>query len=300
MTWTAAGSAPSTGRGWAIRRERELPGECGALTGTDTRARRPQRRGHGRGLRRLRPGELVPGHPERRRPGDHSVVPPAGRRSGSNPTNATVAATNDWLDYGRLVRMSRILRPAAGRRPRRDHVPRPGPRLRTGKITYDVDNDGDGMTDSVWLDLGYPPAATPSAQLYKPLFAFMVIGLNGRHPAEHRRNLAGGSTATRTIPRTWATRPARSTRCTRFRMPGRVRPPVSQTDNTPVGTSSVPSPGPQNIAQTQLWNILTGHLPARRRQHEFRHELCPGQRPAMALAKQPRRSHGLLELHSAE
>ena len=39
---------------------------------------RPQLRGHGRGLRRLRPGELVPGDPERRRPGDDPVVPPAG------------------------------------------------------------------------------------------------------------------------------------------------------------------------------------------------------------------------------
>ena len=41
-------------------------------------ARRPRCRGDGRGLRRLRPRELVPGDPERRRPGDHPLVPPAG------------------------------------------------------------------------------------------------------------------------------------------------------------------------------------------------------------------------------
>ena len=41
-------------------------------------ARRPRRRGDGRGLRCLRPRELVPGDPERRRPGDRPVVPPAG------------------------------------------------------------------------------------------------------------------------------------------------------------------------------------------------------------------------------
>ena len=33
----------------------------------------------------------------------------------------------------------------------------------TGKITYDVDNDGDGVTDSVWLDLGYPARPTRAA-----------------------------------------------------------------------------------------------------------------------------------------
>ena len=33
----------------------------------------------------------------------------------------------------------------------------------TGLITYDVDNDGDGQTDSVWLDLGYPRGRTAAA-----------------------------------------------------------------------------------------------------------------------------------------
>ena len=61
----------------------------------------------------------------------------------------------------------------------------------TGKITYDVDNDGDGITDSVWLDLGYPAQPDPRGQLYKPLFAFMVIGLNGRIPLNTAGNLAG-------------------------------------------------------------------------------------------------------------
>ena len=59
----------------------------------------------------------------------------------------------------------------------------------TGKITYDVDNDGDGITDSVWLDLGYPPDADAKGRLFKPLFAFMVIGLNGRLPLNTAGNL---------------------------------------------------------------------------------------------------------------
>jgi len=58
-----------------------------------------------------------------------------------------------------------------------------------GKLTYDIDNDGDGVTDSVWLDLGYPVQRDPNGKLYKPLFAFMVLGLNGRLPLNTVGNL---------------------------------------------------------------------------------------------------------------
>ena len=60
----------------------------------------------------------------------------------------------------------------------------------TGKITFDVDNDADGITDSVWLDLGYPARPDASGRLSKPLFAFLVIGLNGRIPLNTAGNLA--------------------------------------------------------------------------------------------------------------
>jgi hypothetical protein len=85
---------------------------------------------------------------------------------------------------------ARILRPVAndGNDPNTfpDLIPDPT----TGKITYDVDNDGDGLTDSVWLDLGYPARKDAKGQFYKPLFAFMVIGLNGRIPLNTAGNLA--------------------------------------------------------------------------------------------------------------
>ena len=64
------------------------------------------------------------------------------------------------------------------------------PDTNTGKIPYDVDNDGDGTPDSVWLDLGYPARRDASGRLFKPLFAFMVIGLNGRIPLNTAGNLA--------------------------------------------------------------------------------------------------------------
>ena len=74
------------------------------------------------------------------------------------------------------------------------------------------------------------PAATRQGQLYKPLFAFMVIGLNGRIPLNTAGNLAdtagissaGNRSRTprrRGTPCTSATRSARSTRPTRSRTP---------------------------------------------------------------------------------
>ena len=121
----------------------------------------PELDGHGRGLRRVRPGELVPGHPERRWLGDDSVVPPPGGSSGTTSTprpSTTGGSTTDgpnelrtWADSA-----SRILRPVAADGHDAATFPDLIPDATTGKINYDVDNDGDGITDSVWLDLGYP------------------------------------------------------------------------------------------------------------------------------------------------
>ena len=95
------------------------------------------------------------------------------------------AAPGNWNDSA-----SRILRPRAADGHDASAFPDLVPDA-TGKITYDVDNDGDGITDSVWVDLGYPARRNAQGQLYKPLFAFMVIGLNGRIPLNTAGNLAG-------------------------------------------------------------------------------------------------------------
>ncbi|WP_152053269.1 hypothetical protein [Tautonia marina] len=58
-----------------------------------------------------------------------------------------------------------------------------------GFITYPVDNDGDGVGDSVWLDLGYPVQRSNDGTLYKPLFSFMAVGTNGRLPLNTAGNL---------------------------------------------------------------------------------------------------------------
>lgn len=87
--------------------------------------------------------------------------------------------------------LSRILRPVAADGHDAATFPDLVPDPTTGKITYDVDNDGDGITDSVWVDLGYPARRDARGKLFKPLFAFMVIGLNGRIPLNTAGNLAG-------------------------------------------------------------------------------------------------------------
>ena len=49
-----------------------------------------------------------------------------------------------------------------------------------GTAQWDVDNDGDGIPDSVWVDLGLPARAGPDGKMYKPLFAILCTDLDGR------------------------------------------------------------------------------------------------------------------------
>ncbi len=45
---------------------------------------------------------------------------------------------------------------------------------------WDVDNDGDGVPDSVWVDVGLPVQQTEDGRWYKPLVAMLVEDLDGR------------------------------------------------------------------------------------------------------------------------
>jgi hypothetical protein len=124
---------------------------------------------------------------------DGQVVIPSFHRPGIitvDPNNNV----NDWLNPAPSS-AAKILRPRGIDNPAFSlSYPDPTPAVsgpNMGKITYDVDNDGDGITDSVWLDLGYPAQRDPSGKLYKPLFSFMVLGLNGRLPLNTAGNLQG-------------------------------------------------------------------------------------------------------------
>ncbi len=45
---------------------------------------------------------------------------------------------------------------------------------------WDVDNDGDGIPDSIWVDLGMPIQTSPDGRKYKPLYAILCLDLDGR------------------------------------------------------------------------------------------------------------------------
>ncbi len=55
---------------------------------------------------------------------------------------------------------------------------------------WDVDNDGDGQSDSVWVDLGHPVERSEDGRPYKPLFAFFVRDLDGKVNVNTAGNLA--------------------------------------------------------------------------------------------------------------
>ena len=55
---------------------------------------------------------------------------------------------------------------------------------------WDVDNDGDGVADSVWVDLGLPVRAAKDGKLYKPLFAILCVDMDGRLNLNAHGNLA--------------------------------------------------------------------------------------------------------------
>ncbi len=54
------------------------------------------------------------------------------------------------------------------------------------KGPYDIDNDGDGITDSIWVDAGLPVVTAPNGRRYKRLVAILVKDLDGRvNPTVH-------------------------------------------------------------------------------------------------------------------
>lgn len=128
---------------------------------------------------------------------DGSVIIPSFHRPGIlryDYSAGTTPPASDWNSFngtGGLDSAARILRPRAFDGHDATTFPDLIPR-NDGYIRYDVDNDGDGESDSVWVDLGYPPRRDSRGQLYKPLFAFMVIGLNGRIPLNTAGNIAQG------------------------------------------------------------------------------------------------------------
>lgn len=112
---------------------------------------------------------------------DGKVIIPSFHRPG-------ILERANWSDTSAISR-SKILRPRKKDGHSAQSFPDLTPSKSTGRIEFDVDNDGDGLTDSVWVDLGYPAVKDSRGMLYKPMFAFMVVGLNGRIPLNTAGNL---------------------------------------------------------------------------------------------------------------
>ena len=79
---------------------------------------------------------------------------------------------NAYPDFWRTV----ILRPMAF-----DHPDFTGSNPTFDPINgpWDVDNDADGVAESVWIDLGMPVRMSEDGRLYKPLFAFLCRDMDG-------------------------------------------------------------------------------------------------------------------------
>ncbi|HWB00265.1 MAG TPA: hypothetical protein VG713_17345, partial [Pirellulales bacterium] len=92
---------------------------------------------------------------------------------------------NHWYDLPQAVRRRIILRPDP-----KDNNPNwntPGDQEWSGNALFDpvngpwdIDNDNDGLPDSIWLDLGAPVQQAQDGRLVKPLFAVLCMDLDGR------------------------------------------------------------------------------------------------------------------------
>ncbi|HTN76237.1 MAG TPA: hypothetical protein VL096_13360, partial [Pirellulaceae bacterium] len=111
------------------------------------------------------------------------------------------------------VKASTIFRPMPGITASAN-FPVPGATFDPFYGPWDVDNDGDGLNDSIWMDLDFPMQTSSSGRAYKPLFAIMCLDMDGRLNINYQGNfqqvttsatamadlpLAGG-TLTSTIP----------------------------------------------------------------------------------------------------
>ena len=171
----------------------------------------------------------------------------------------------DWADSA-----ARILRPVAADGNDLETFPDLVPDPATGKITFDVDNDADGITDSVWLDLGYPARPDASGRLYKPLFAFLVIGLNGRIPLNTAGNLAAtaatgathaahlGNSVSELDP-TYALQNAN--RAPRLTLIPSIIPSMSRASARPLHKQHSGGQCGVDVRLTQLRNLLAGTQP---------------------------------------
>jgi hypothetical protein len=65
---------------------------------------------------------------------------------------------------------------------------------------WDVDNDGDGIADSVWVDVGMPVQTAPDGRRFKPLAATLCLDMDGRLNVNAHGSLAKTTAVTTSGP----------------------------------------------------------------------------------------------------
>ncbi len=94
----------------------------------------------------------------------------------------------EGIEARRLVTRQSTLRPQSAGNVNDDH-PR-FPRIDLSAGPYDVDNDGDGIPESIWVDAGLPVRTAPDGRAYKPLVAILCLDLDGRLNVNAHGNIA--------------------------------------------------------------------------------------------------------------
>ena len=91
-------------------------------------------------------------------------------------------ATSNWTTLPAAQLRRAMLRPIGQGHSAPDHPFFTGsnPLFDAVNGPWDVDNDGDGIAESVWIDVGLPVTTAPDGRRYKPLAAILCVDLDGR------------------------------------------------------------------------------------------------------------------------
>jgi hypothetical protein len=118
---------------------------------------------------------------------DGTVIVPSFHRPGIGALPDPDLTANANTPEGARARL-KYLRPRGGANTEHPSFP-----AQASLSSMDVDNNADGILDSIWLDLGYPVQTTLDGRRFKPLFAFLVVDLDGKLNLNAHGNLANQS-----------------------------------------------------------------------------------------------------------
>ena len=85
------------------------------------------------------------------------------------------------LGPGGIVGPSVVISRSFDRPQLRAHVGGNNPRTNfRAENTGEVDNDGDGVNDGIWIDIGLPVQTDARGRVYKPLVSYLVVDMDGK------------------------------------------------------------------------------------------------------------------------